>query len=99
MKKMKKAVHIHSDKIISFSFDALARAVYVRYTNEPIAKTKRLDSSVSIDYDKNGEIVGVEVIRISRAAATIKKVVRDASRSFPKEVKEEVAPFLEPALA
>ena len=98
MKKLENQLNIHTDKIMSFSFDAIAKAAYVRYSNEAVATTERLDTSVSIDYDKNEKIVGIEIIRISKAAATLKKVVKDASNSFSKHVKKEIAQFLKPAL-
>lgn len=93
-----KKINIKSNKVIAFSLDALARTAYVRYSTEPVVKTERLNSSVIIDYDKQGEVVGIEIIRLTKAEGIIKEIIRDTSENLSKRVREEIAPFLKPAL-
>jgi uncharacterized protein YuzE len=46
--------------------DPLADAAYVRVTDHPVARTKELDSQRILDYDAQGEIVGLEFLAISQ---------------------------------
>ena len=91
-------MNIKSDKIVSFSVDTVAKAVYIQYTNEPVDHTKRLDKSVNIDYDKNKNIVGLEVLGVKSGQTTIKQFIRKTENGFNKQVRKDIAPFLEPVL-
>lgn len=70
---------------ISVSIDSEARAVYFKLSDESVDKTERLNNSLSIDYDEDGEIVGVEIIRISKINMMLKKAFKDISSSIPSQ--------------
>jgi uncharacterized protein YuzE len=47
------------------SYDREARAAYVRFTDEPVARTREVvPDSVWIDLDASGRIVGFEAISV-----------------------------------
>ncbi len=70
---------------ISVSMDSEARAVYFKLTDEPVDKTERLNSSLSVDYDEDGEIVGVEIIRVNKIGMMLKRAFKDISSSIPPQ--------------
>ncbi|MCK4249278.1 MAG: DUF2283 domain-containing protein [Candidatus Omnitrophica bacterium] len=93
---MKKAIHIKTQKPISFSLDALARAIYIGFSNNPIEKTTRKNKSLLMDYDKDGNIVGIEIIRVQKAKATITKVLKDTEKDLPVSLRKTIDSYLQP---
>lgn len=47
------------------SIDRQANAAYVTISDRPVRRTKELDSQRIVDYDADGEIVGIEFLAIS----------------------------------
>jgi len=70
---------------INVSIDSEARAVYFKLTDEQVDKTERLNSSLSVDYDERGEIVGVELIRVNKIGVMLKKAYKDISSFIPPQ--------------
>ena len=70
---------------ISVSIDSAARAIYFKLSDEEVSKTVRLNSSLSVDYDEDGEVVGVEIIRITNVDVLLKKAFRDISSGIPSK--------------
>ena len=68
---------------ISVSIDREARAIYFKISDVEVSKTERLNSSLSVDYDENGEVVGVEIIRVKNVGVLLKKAFRDISSGIP----------------
>ena len=89
-------VHTQGKKPVSFSLDTLAKAAYIAFSNNPVTKTVRKDSSFFIDYDKDGNIVGFEIIRLKKVSATFKQVLHDAENSIPAQVRKAVEGYLQP---
>ena len=44
------------------SYDKIADAIYLQFRDSKIHKTKEFDSGILVDYDKQGFVVGVEVL-------------------------------------
>lgn len=85
-----KMVNMSDCKPISISFDCLARAVYITFSTRPINKTIRKDSSFAIDYDIEGKIVGIEIIRIKKAEMAVKKILKDTENFLSQPFKEKL---------
>ena len=83
-------IQMKGNKPISFSLDTLARAVYIAFSNNPITKTVRKNSSFSLDYDKNENLVGIEIIRLQKASVALKKVLKDTENILSPESKKVV---------
>ena len=64
---------------ISVSIDREARAIYFKLSDEEVSKTIRLNSSLSVDYDEDGEVMGVEIIRMTNVDVLLKKAFKDIS--------------------
>lgn len=59
---------------MKIEFDPIADALYLELTDSEVEKTEEIKPGVMMDYDADGNIVGVEVLYISkRANQPIKK--------------------------
>ena len=74
---------LHGKTPISVSIDREARAIYFKLSDNEVSKTQRLNSSLSVDYDEDGEVVGVEIIRINNVSMLLKKAFQDISSGIP----------------
>jgi uncharacterized protein YuzE len=51
---------------MTLSRDTEADAAYVRVKDAPVNSTRELDSQRMVDYDEQGEIVGIEFLAVAR---------------------------------
>jgi len=59
---------------MKIEFDPIADALYLELSGSEVEKTEEIKPGVMMDYDADGNIVGVEVLYISkRANQPIKK--------------------------
>ena len=52
--------------MISFNFDKEADALYVEIQTGEFSKNKKLSNSVILDLDKDENIIGLEIINVSK---------------------------------
>jgi uncharacterized protein YuzE len=71
---------------INVAIDKEARAIYFKVSDEDAARTVRMNESVSIDFDKSDEIVGVEIIRLKKIEVILKKALKDISTIIPNNI-------------
>ena len=50
---------------MNFSFDKMANALYIRISSEKISNSDEIVDGIIIDYGKNDNIVGVEILNYS----------------------------------
>jgi uncharacterized protein YuzE len=50
---------------VRVSFDQEADALYVRLDRSPVAESEEVRPGVVLDLDERGEVVGIEVLRVS----------------------------------
>jgi uncharacterized protein YuzE len=48
-------------------YDPDADAMYIKFRNTEIARTKKVDNNTILDYDKNGGLVGVELLFVKES--------------------------------
>jgi len=48
------------------TYDPDADAMYVKLTNEKFSKTKVIDDNTILDLDKNGNVIGIELLFVSK---------------------------------
>ena len=48
------------------TYDPDADAMYVKLTNEKFSKTKVIDYNTILDLDKNGNVIGIELLFVSK---------------------------------
>ena len=50
---------------MKISYDPKYDVLYLKFTEEKVVDTIEVDGGVLIDYEKNGEMVGIEIIKAS----------------------------------
>lgn len=73
MKKVSISSSPHTTKI---SYDAVAKALYIKMSSNKVFKTKELTPLLIVDIDRNGGIVGVEILN------TTQKMTKEAIKSW-----------------
>lgn len=51
---------------MKIEFDPIADALYLELTDSEVEKTEEIKPGVMIDYDADGNIIGVEVLYVSK---------------------------------
>ncbi len=51
---------------MKITFDKEADAVYIEFSEGEFASNKRIDKDTMIDLDKNGNLLGIEIINVSK---------------------------------
>jgi uncharacterized protein YuzE len=54
---------------MKITFDKEADAMYIEMSNEEFVKNKKIDNETIIDLDKNGKIIGIEILNVSKRIA------------------------------
>ena len=70
---------------INVSVDGEAKAVYSKISDDDVLRTERPNANLSIDYGKHDEVVGVEIIRVSKIAHVLKVAFKDISSAIPRK--------------
>lgn len=60
-----------------FHYDKKEDALYLRFNENPYFKSDEVKEGIVFDYDKNGKIIGLEIL--------------DVSRRFPRPFKSSLA--------
>ena len=60
---------------MKIEFDQIADALYVQLRDGDVEKTEEIRPGMILDYDANGDVLGVEILNVSkRAELPMKKV-------------------------
>ena len=51
---------------MKLEFDPIADAAYFEISSADVETTKEIEPGIIVDYDKNGHVVGVEVLSVSK---------------------------------
>jgi len=60
---------------MKLEFDPVADAVYFEISSAEVDNTKEIEPGIIVDYDKDGHVIGIEVLSVSK---------RDVSESLSK---------------
>ena len=61
---------------MNFSFDKIANALYIRFSNEKIANSDEVAEGIIIDYGKNEDVVGVEILNFSKRNLNLNDLIQ-----------------------
>ncbi len=61
-----------------------ADAIYVYFKEEYVAKSNEIEDGVVIDFDKNGQIIGIEVLDVSQRFS-LSDIVNVSIENLPVE--------------
>jgi uncharacterized protein YuzE len=67
---------------MTVELDTKADAAYARAADRPVASTKELDPQRVVDYDSDGQIVGIEFLAVSRGVDLTDLPYRDELTRF-----------------
>jgi len=51
---------------MEITYDKEADAMYIRFRNGKFSKNKVIDRQTIIDFDKEGNMLGIEILRVSK---------------------------------
>jgi len=75
-----------SQEKLTISYDTQAKAAYIRVKTGAVARTQEeIPDRLNIDFDAQGNVLGIEVLRLSTASLQIRAALRRLakSRSLP----------------
>ena len=61
---------------MNFSFDKIANALYIRFSSEKISNSDEIVEGIIIDYGKNQNIVGVEILNFTERKLNLNDLVQ-----------------------
>ncbi len=61
---------------MNFSFDKIANVLYIRFSNEKILNSDEIAEGIIIDYGKNENIVGVEILNFTDRKLNLNDLVQ-----------------------
>ncbi len=61
---------------MEFSFDKVANALYIRFSNEKILNSDEIVEGIIIDYGKNENMVGVEILNFPSRKLDLNDLVK-----------------------
>ncbi len=56
---------------MKLNVDKEADALYLRLDDSPIVESEEVSSGVVLDYNESNEVVGVEILRLSKRSSTL----------------------------
>jgi len=54
-------------------YDKVADALYIEFSNEEIYESKEISEGIIVDYNKEGNIVGMEILNLSKIKINLSK--------------------------
>ena len=54
---------------VQFKYDEIAGALYIKVGKGRVVKTEEISSCSFVDYDKNGGIIGIEMLNTKKSKA------------------------------
>ncbi len=66
-------------------YDRVADALYVRFRDDRIAESEEVEPGIIVDFNEEGEIVGVEVLWFSRRRIDLKRLIVEGPEALVVE--------------
>lgn len=70
-------------------YDIIADAVYVKVSNEKIAKTLKMEDRFLVDINKKGKVVGIEILDVSSQQSLIDSLKENVNIGIPISIIEK----------
>ena len=73
---------------MEFSFDKVANALYLRFSNEEIQESDEIAKGIIVDYGKGEQLIGVEILNFTDRNLNLNDLVqKDAEEIIPMIVE------------
>ena len=63
-----------------------ADALYIKFSNEEVYESEEISEGIIIDYNKEGDVVGVEILNFSKRKIDLNKIIRLRDEEIIHEV-------------
>ncbi|RLI62175.1 MAG: DUF2283 domain-containing protein [Candidatus Asgardarchaeum californiense] len=60
---------------MNISYDRVADALYIKFSNENIAESDEISDGIILDYNKDGKIIGIEILNYSKRNIDLNKLI------------------------
>lgn len=57
-------------------YDPNADAMYIKLSDEEVKKTRKVDNNTILDYDKNGKVIGIELLFVKEQMPHLLKEIQ-----------------------
>jgi len=61
---------------MEFSFDKVANALYIRFSNERILNSDEIAEGIIIDYSQDNNVIGVEILNFTNRKLNLNDLVQ-----------------------
>jgi len=61
---------------MQISFDKVANALYIQFSQEKIKKTEEIREGIIVDYGKNEDIVGIEILNYNQRKINLNDLIQ-----------------------
>lgn len=91
-------IRVAGKTIKEIRFDVDYGCLYLLFSHNEIVKTKEHSPSINIDFDKTGELVGIEFVGVKKVAGNLKQIFIELAKIYnkpelkkvPSELKEDL---------
>jgi len=68
--------------MVNISYDRVADALYIKFSNENIAESDEISDGIILDYNKDGKIIGIEILNYSKRNNDLNKQFMELKNNF-----------------
>lgn len=69
---------------MQFSYDKVANAMYIKFSNEKVRVTEEISEGIIIDYGLGDDVIGIEVLNYSKRKLDLNEIVKlDSDEIIP----------------
>ena len=61
---------------MNFSFDKMANALYIRFSNEKVSNSDEIVDGIIIDYGKDESIIAVEILNFTERQLNLNDLIK-----------------------
>ncbi|MHA1193139.1 MAG: DUF2283 domain-containing protein [Promethearchaeota archaeon] len=73
---------------MEFSFDKIANALYIRFSNEKVIDSDEVAEGIIVDYGKDNKIIGLEILNFKKRKLDMNDLIElNAEEIIPKLVQ------------
>jgi len=72
--------------MVNISYDSVADALYIKFSNERIKESDEISKGVILDYSNDGKIIGIEILNYSKRNIDLNKLIKLREEEIVAEV-------------
>ncbi len=60
---------------MQFSFDKVANALYLRFSNEKVFDTQEINDGIIVDYGEENTVIGIEILNFEQRNINLNEII------------------------